>query len=171
MEASVTVDAFPGEAYPATVQNVDMMGSDEEGVTVYGVQLEVEDTGNIRPGMTANVSVFVAEAPDVLLVPMEAIYQEEDRAMVDVYREGEVEPTPVELGYVSSRYVEVHDGIEEGMRVVTGTSEDVLDHEEVDAPDAPIIPTPEEPDEIEPEPSEPEPAPEPIPEPRPEPEG
>ncbi|MFO7941116.1 MAG: efflux RND transporter periplasmic adaptor subunit [Bacillota bacterium] len=153
MEAEVAVEAFPGDRFPAVVMRVDTMGSDEQGVTVYRVQLEVEQTKKIRPGMTANVSIFVNEASDVLRIPIEAVYQEDGSAMVDVYEDGKAVPTGVELGYVSSRYVEVKTGLEEGQMVVTGSSRDLLDKEEVDGADQPIIPTPERP--------EPEPAPRP----------
>ena len=156
MEAEVTVEAFPGDSFQAVVRNVDMMGSDEQGVTVYRVYIEVEQTKKIRPGMTANVSIFVSEADDVLLIPIEAVYQEEGMAMVDVLRDGRAIPTQVRLGYVSSRFVEVREGLEEGWQVVTGSSTDLLEREEVEGTDGPLIPTPQRP----------EPAPEPIPEPR-----
>ncbi len=161
MDAEVTVEAFPGDAFPAFVRNVDMMGSDEQGVTVYRVYLEVEQTKKIRPGMTANVSIFVSEASDVLLIPVEAVYQEEGLAMVDVYADGVAEPVQVQLGYVSSRYVEVREGLQEGQLVVTGSSGDLLDREKVEDPGRPLIPGPDRPE------PEPEPAPEPEPEPEP----
>ncbi len=146
MDAEVTVEAFPGEVFPAVVTRVDTMGSDEEGVTVYRVQLEVEQTKRVRPGMTANVSIFVNEAGDVLRIPIEAVYQEDGAAVVDVYEDGKSVPTPVELGYVSSRFVEVKDGLEEGQVVITGSSRDLLDREEVDGTEQPIIPTPDRPE-------------------------
>ncbi|MFO8060139.1 MAG: efflux RND transporter periplasmic adaptor subunit [Bacillota bacterium] len=139
LEATVTVEAFPGEVFPAAVVRVDFMGHDEEGITVYGVYLEVEQTKNIQPGMSANVSIYVAETTGALLVPIEAVYDVEGTAMVDVLVDDKPEPTAVELGLTGSRYAEVIDGINEGDVVVTGSSGDLLGSESPERYDGPSL--------------------------------
>ncbi|MFO7941250.1 MAG: efflux RND transporter periplasmic adaptor subunit [Bacillota bacterium] len=161
MEAEVTVEALPGEVFGAQITSVDMMGSDEEGRAVYNTQIQVSGTNGVRPGMTGNAAIAIEELVDVLLVPVEAVYQDEGEARVDLLSEGEAEPRTIEIGLVSSSWVEVKDGLEEGEEVITGRSEDRLEHEVPGEPESPIIPSPESPEEESPAevPEEPKPQP------------
>ncbi len=139
MEATVTVEAFPGEIFPALVQRVDFMGHDEQGITVYGVYLEVEQTRNIRPGMSATVSVHVQQVHDVLLVPIEAVYSEDGQAFIDILEDAGPISRPVQIGLIGSRYAQVREGVEEGEMVVTGSSGDLIDSERVEPVEPPIV--------------------------------
>lgn len=58
MPATVTLDAFPGKSFEATVQEIALKGEDSRGTVVYAVFLEF-DPGNapVRWGMTAFVDV------------------------------------------------------------------------------------------------------------------
>ena len=115
------------------------MGRERDDITVYNVYLEVEKTERIRPGMTANISIFVEEAEDALLAPIEAVYSEDEQGMVEVLKDGRAEPREVNLGLIGSRYVEILEGLEEGEKVITGSSEDMLHQEELDEDDVPGI--------------------------------
>ncbi len=132
MEARATVDAFPGEEFAAQVMRTDMMGHEQDGITRYRVHLEVQDTQRVRPGMTATVSIFVGRSENALVVPIEAVYAEEGRAMVEVMRDGRPQPVAVELGIVSSRYAEILEGLGEGDVVITGRGDDALEDEGID---------------------------------------
>ncbi|MCR4399168.1 MAG: efflux RND transporter periplasmic adaptor subunit [Firmicutes bacterium] len=126
-EATVSVEALPGRRFKGVVLRVDMMGQTEGGFAQYGVFLEVEGTDVLKPGMTANVEIFVAEKRDVLLVPVEAVFEQDDRASVEVLHGGNLRVVPVELGLVNDEVAEVVSGVEEGWTVVTGSSLDRLD--------------------------------------------
>ncbi len=141
MEAEVTVDAFPGDVFPAELTGLDMMGRDEEGITVYRVQIDVRQTERVRPGMTGDISIFVDEAEDVLLIPIESVYAEQDQAMVEVLTEGnQVEAREIEVGLIGARYAEVESGLEKGETIVTGSTEDLLEGDELDEETPSIIP-------------------------------
>jgi len=121
-EATITVEALPGKSWKARVLRVDMMGHTEGGFAQYGCFLEVEGTGELKPGMTANVSIFVDEKKDVLLIPIEAVYEEDGEARVDVLTEKGPESVPVKIGLCNDRWAEVLAGLEEGQVVITGSS-------------------------------------------------
>ncbi|MFP4200844.1 MAG: efflux RND transporter periplasmic adaptor subunit [Clostridia bacterium] len=155
MEAEVTVEALPGQVFPARVGSVDTMGSDEEGHAVYNARLEVEGTEIVKPGMTGTSTIAVEELSDVLLAPVEAVYQDEGETRIDVLRDNEAQVREIEIGLVSSRWVEVTDGLEEGDVVITGRSEDRLRSEDPQQPESPVIPVPERPEEEGPDKSSP----------------
>ncbi|MEW6546843.1 MAG: efflux RND transporter periplasmic adaptor subunit [Bacillota bacterium] len=121
-EATITVEALPGRSWKARVLRVDMMGHTEGGFAQYGCFLEVEGTEELKPGMTANVSIFVDEKKDVLLIPIEAVYEEDGEARVDVLTEKGPESVPVKIGLCNDRWAEVLAGLEEGQVVITGSS-------------------------------------------------
>lgn len=83
--ASFTVDAFPGETFPATIQRVDV-GSNLSAQTTttttsttaqvvsYGATLSVANPEQkLRPGMTATAEIITLQKNNVLLVPNAAL--------------------------------------------------------------------------------------------------
>ena len=87
--ASFTVDAFPGESFPALITRVDL-GSNLSATTTatssnsststsaqvvsYNANLSVDNAGlRLRPGMTATAQIITRARPDVLLVPNAAL--------------------------------------------------------------------------------------------------
>ena len=84
-KASFTVDAFPGESFPATITRVDL-GSNLSATTTtastsasaqvvsYNANLSVNNASlRLRPGMTATAQIITKARPDVLLVPNAAL--------------------------------------------------------------------------------------------------
>jgi multidrug efflux pump subunit AcrA (membrane-fusion protein) len=126
-DAVITVEAMPGRTFPAKVRRVDMMGHTEGGFAQYGVFLEVDGTEALKPGMTANVSIFIAEKEDVLLVPMEAVFERDGRACVEVLAAGVPKLVEVQIGLINDRVAEIQSGLNEGDLAITGSSLDRLD--------------------------------------------
>lgn len=129
-EATITVEALPGKSWKATLQRVDMMGQTEGGFAQYGVFMEVAGTEELKPGMTANVSIFVDEKKGVLLIPIEAVFEEDGQAKVEILTDKGPETVPVQIGLTNDRVAEVVSGLEEGQEVITGSSLERLGPEE-----------------------------------------
>lgn len=73
-KATFTVPAFPEETFSATVKQVRNEPKVEQNVVTYTVVLDVDNSSlKLRPGMTANVTVFLNEAHDAMLVPEAAL--------------------------------------------------------------------------------------------------
>jgi HlyD family secretion protein len=73
-KATFTVPAFPGETFGGTVKQVRNEPKIEQNVVTYTVILDVENRSlKLRPGMTANVTILLAEAKGALLVPEAAL--------------------------------------------------------------------------------------------------
>ncbi len=129
LETEITVEALPGRRWKARVLRVDMQGKTEDGIAQYGVMMEVEDTADLKPGMTAHAIIPVAEKEDVLLIPIEAVFEHDGQTMVEVMDGGKPRAVPVTLGLVNDRLAEVREGLAEGQRVVTGGPADRLDRD------------------------------------------
>ena len=73
-KATFTVPAFPEEQFSATVKQVRNDPKVEQNVVTYTVVLDVDNSSlKLRPGMTANVTIFLNEAHDAILAPEAAL--------------------------------------------------------------------------------------------------
>lgn len=145
MQGRITVEAMPGRSWVGEVITVDMMGRAEDGIAQYGVFIEVEDTHDLKPGMTANVEIFVGEKKNVLLIPIEAVFEHDGQVVVEVLGDdGRPVMVPVELGLVDDRQAEVVAGLEEGQEVVVGSLLDRLEGQPLDPGQTPVpgLPSP-----------------------------
>ena len=92
----------------------------------YNGLFEVENPDHkLRIAMTAQVTIVLAEANDVLVIPATALGgRGEDGYTVRVYRPGtgEIEPRRVRVGLNNNVVAEVVDGLAEGELVVTGVA-------------------------------------------------
>ena len=74
-------------------------------------------TAELCPEMTARVDIVVAERRDVLLVPVNAVFERADHLVANVVTRRSIEPRPVELGATGDLFAEVLGGLTEGDRV------------------------------------------------------
>jgi HlyD family secretion protein len=74
MEASFTVDAFPGRKFRGTVRQIRNAPQTVQNVVTYDAVVDVPNADlALRPGMTANVSFVYADRADVVRVPNAAL--------------------------------------------------------------------------------------------------
>jgi len=123
----VRLDALPGEEFQGRVMNVSTSGRDMSGVAYFDVWIEVQGSSQVRPGMQAEAYIEAGNVKNVLLVPLEAIFQEGRDYFVEVLEsDGTVRVVPVQIGLMGEYEAEVKSGLEEGQLVVTGSSRDLL---------------------------------------------
>jgi HlyD family secretion protein len=69
-----TVDAFPGETFPGEVSQVRNAPVLDQNVVTYDTIIEVKNPElKLKPGMTANITIVVAQRDNVLKVPNAAL--------------------------------------------------------------------------------------------------
>lgn len=128
----ITVDALPGETFDGKVIRLDQYTDYRDGKTVYNVQIQVEGREGLRPGMNTNCFVDSGESLDTLLVPIEAVFEENGKQKVEILvGENQVEVIEIEAGLMNDMYVEVLSGLEEGQLVVTGSTGDLMPSQSV----------------------------------------
>lgn len=72
--ATFTVDAFPGRRFQGVVREIRNAPQTVQNVVTYDAVIDVENANlELKPGMTANVTVVVAEKDAVLRVPNAAL--------------------------------------------------------------------------------------------------
>ena len=119
--AEVEVDALPDATFPGTVTQVYPKGTEVENVTIFHVRIEVTDgLDRLKPEMTAEASIIVAQAKNVLAVPSDAVFEQQGKSFARVLKDGQPQPTPVRAGLVSTEWAVIEWGLSEGQQVVLG---------------------------------------------------
>lgn len=71
---SFTVDAYPDRRFPGRISQIRLNPTIQQNVVTYNVVVEVDNPdGQLLPGMTAHVTITVAERKDVLRVATAAL--------------------------------------------------------------------------------------------------
>jgi HlyD family secretion protein len=120
----VTFDAVLGQEYHGEVVQVAQAGTVTQGVVNFTVTVELTDADSqVKPGMTAAVTINVMQLEDVLLVPNRAVRLLDGQRYVFVIRNGQPEKIDITLGASSDFYSEVIAGdLEEGDMIILNPS-------------------------------------------------
>jgi RND family efflux transporter MFP subunit len=124
-KAELRVDAYPDAVLHGTVQSVATLADsrgpwDERGVKEYVTMVTIDDLptdAGLKPGMTAEVKILAKELPDVLLVPVQSVAQQEGQHVCYVVTTGGIERREVTVGENNEKFVEIKSGLAEGEKV------------------------------------------------------
>lgn len=147
MTAYVTSETQKGVVYEGKVVKIDTVanagqrwwGGDD--VKRFKVEIELQDKElALKPGTSAQVEIQVGEVPDVLAVPLQAVFAAEGKHFCYRANGGRPERVEVEPGQSNDTHVEVKTGLEEGDLVLLhdpGLLEEGGEPETVAGPPAP----------------------------------
>ena len=117
--ATLTFDAVGGLTISGHLLSVSPSATVVSNVVNYYATFVLNRTDSrLRTGMTANASVTVAQADNVIRVPNAAVHTTGGTTTVTVYSNGEQVPTEVVTGIVGDTTTEIKAGLNEGDRVV-----------------------------------------------------
>lgn len=120
-QVAVRVDAYPDLRLTGAVTLVGTLAQEEKerrGAKYFSVTVEVHgQEPRLRPGMTARVEIEVEARPEVLSVPLEAVFAREGGHVAFVARGGRAHEVPLVLGPSNEDHVVVEKGLARGDRV------------------------------------------------------
>lgn len=153
-KVSFTVDAYPDDVFEGSVTQVRLQATTESNVVTYEVVIDAPNPDvKLKPGLTANVTIFTMQKPDVLVVPAKALRFSPDPAQktpaagpkrVFVDHNGFLTEMLVKTGVSDGIYTEVTGGLAEGDSVAVGFKAVIAadGDEEVGGEQSPFMPTP-----------------------------
>ncbi len=116
--AMITVDALGGEQFDASVTQIAGTGENSGGSSKFTVELTLEKSGEMLPGMTASAFITVDTALNVPCVPVAALDQDGTKTIVytSCDETGSTLGTPVAVttGASDGEYVQIVEGLSEG---------------------------------------------------------
>ena len=129
-----TVDAFPDDHFEGQVTQVRQQATTESNVVTYEVVISAPNNDlKLKPGLTANVTIFTLEKNDVLAVPSKALRFTPNEALLTEQqkvedcegdfkvwtKEGDVfKAHKVEVGTTNGMMTEIVTGLSEGTEVL-----------------------------------------------------
>ncbi|WP_194898920.1 HlyD family efflux transporter periplasmic adaptor subunit [Catenulispora pinisilvae] len=120
--AQISINAIPGAALTASVQEVDPISTVVSNVVEYGVTLQFtsgqQDLATLKPGQTASVSVTTDNVTNVLYVPSSSVTTLGGQSFVTVVDGKTQTQTPVQIGVVGDTSTEITSGVNEGDEVL-----------------------------------------------------
>ncbi len=124
--AEILIDAFPDQPLRGTVRQVTAIPTSLNGafsdVRAYFATVGIDEGGleGLRPGLSAQVSLEIADRRQVTRVPLQAIRRDGDAMYVALWRSADSPWTwrKVSIGMIDPTYAEVIEGLKPGDRVV-----------------------------------------------------
>ncbi|HNX00613.1 MAG TPA: efflux RND transporter periplasmic adaptor subunit [Candidatus Cloacimonadota bacterium] len=118
--AEIKVDAFPYKEYEGKVTKIAAMASEENNAKVFPIEIQLAQTDhNLRPGMTANVTIQASTLKNVLVVPIRSIFSDDKgQDIVYLVKNGAISDSVyVKTGINDLENVEIINGLKEGQTI------------------------------------------------------
>jgi HlyD family secretion protein len=108
---TLTFDAISGIVYNGKVVEIAQTGDLVQGAVNFTVTVELTNAdANVKPGMTAAVTITIKQLNNVLLVPNRAVRLVNNQRVVYVIRNGQTTEIPITLGSTADTVSEVVSG-------------------------------------------------------------
>lgn len=117
----ITADAFPGKRFSGKIERIGTKGVNVSNVVTFEVKIELIGANKslLKPEMTTNIEIIIAEKEEALLVLSEAVLSKDDKDFVRVMIDnGSVEERPVQVGISDGVLTEITGGLNKGDMVV-----------------------------------------------------
>lgn len=132
---SFNVDAFPSDIFQGKVTQVRQQATTESNVVTYEVVISAPNEDlKLKPGLTANVTIYIQEQKDVLAVPSKALrftpseaMLNDDEEIIDCEAKNKLwkkdgtqfKAIPVEVGITNGTVTQITKGVSAGTSVIT----------------------------------------------------
>ena len=120
--ASIEVASMPGKGFTATIARISPTIDTRNG-TFRATALINNAEGSLAPGMFGSFTIAYEQHSDALVIPAEALIDEDDESTVYVVNDGEVTRRSIKIGIATNDSIEILDGLNENdVIVVVGHS-------------------------------------------------
>lgn len=127
-EVSITLSADTSKTYTGKVSKISSVGTYQSSGSTFEVNVNFENDGNAKIGMSVSCEINIAELEDVIAVPINAVQENGNKKYVIVIENGEEKEVEIQTGLADDEYVQVTSGLEGGetIKVVTITKQNTI---------------------------------------------
>lgn len=135
-----SVDAYPDDVFTGTVKQVRLEATTSSSVVTYEVVITAYNPDlKLKPGLTANITIYTVEHENAVAVPTKALRFHPSEDTLPGYTIAALDPSPaksvwvvdgntlrqqeVTAGVVSSDLTEILSGLESGTEIATGVTQ------------------------------------------------
>lgn len=110
-------DTYPGKIFEG---NINMVSPTSNPVSrLFDVQLKILNKGDLlKPGMFVKVEIIVKKIEDAIVIPKEAVIDEEDKKFVVLYEKGICRKREVLTGIEKEKVVQILKGLKENEEII-----------------------------------------------------
>ncbi|MBW1841124.1 MAG: efflux RND transporter periplasmic adaptor subunit [Deltaproteobacteria bacterium] len=112
----ITADAFPGKRFMGKLERIGTRGVNVSNVVTFEVKIELlgKNRSLLKPEMTTNIEIAVAEKEEALQVPSGAILNNDQGHFVRIMDNGNMKERPVRIGISDGVVTEITEGLNQG---------------------------------------------------------
>jgi len=116
----ISLIVFPDEIFNGTIISIDPAEKLIGGVVYYRVRIGFDEVPeNIKPGMTADLTIKTSIKEDVLTIPEDALEKSNKKFIVNVFKDGNIQEREVEIGIIGSNgMAEIISGLIENEEII-----------------------------------------------------
>ena len=116
--ASVTLDAYPGETFTATVTHISLIGTVSGSITTYPVEVTLSYDERLLEGMNGSAVILTSKKENVPLIPVARIIEDSTGTYVNVKNAaGTLERREITTGLSDGTNAEVTSGLVAGDQI------------------------------------------------------
>lgn len=114
-QVDIQVEAVTGLKLTGVIERIAPQATLKNNIKGFSCRILLENPDErVRPGMTANISIPIALADNVLSVPLSAVFTEGGERFVYVKKGESWAHCPVKIGVADFSFVEITEGLQEG---------------------------------------------------------
>ncbi len=121
-KAEIIFDAYPDEIFIGEVEEVSRISNNLAGVITFPVAIKITDEKKdlLMYGISANITIFISESSDILVVPSISIFEENGKSFVYLYDPSKKEGFTIKevtTGVSDFENTEIISGLSEGEEI------------------------------------------------------
>jgi len=124
-EVEITLDAYPEDTFMGNIIEISPISQNLGGIVSFEITVRPKEQDNYKLlyGLSANLSITISKAENVLYIPIEAVYDRDNKNYVYVLSEdSKIEKREVTTGLYNYDYIEIKKGLYEGETIVVSSN-------------------------------------------------
>ncbi len=121
LTVQVKPDAYSDTTFSGkviTVANLAQTKDSKTRIKVFPIQVQIDGrSGSLLPGLTVSCKILISEKPNVLYIPVEAIFKEQADEFVYVRTNSGFKRRDIKIGSVNTDFAVVTDGLKENEEI------------------------------------------------------
>lgn len=117
----VSFDALEGVIIDGNIKSIARVGEDHKDfdMKVFKVIIHLDESNEgLKPAMSSNNAIILADEQEALYVPINAIIKENGESFVYLRKHNDKEKTLVTVGFENEEFIQIKSGLKEGDKVI-----------------------------------------------------
>ena len=124
-EVEITLDAYPEDTFMGNIIEISPISQNVGCVKAFSITVRPKEQDNhkLLYGLSANLSIITSKAKNVLYIPIEAVYDRDNKNYVYVLsKDSKIEKREITTGLYNYDYIEIKKGLSEGETIIVSSN-------------------------------------------------